>query len=132
MRRGRKDWDRLGRLLVDRRVFLGYTNRSEFFRERGVKKSQQRLLIALENRERENFTRPTLSLAEQTYEWASGSVEAVLNGGNPTTLEESLGVRVRRDLSSSDLRRDLHALIDNLSNGSLSQALKVLRAVVDD
>lgn len=132
MKRGRKDWDRLGRLLIDRRVALGYTNRTEFFREKGIRESQQRLLIAIENCERENFSRPTFALAEQTYEWASGSVEAVLDGRDPTTVEESLGVRVRRDLGSSEVRRELHLLIDSLSNGSLPKALKALRAAVDD
>ena len=126
-----RGWRRLADLLIARRVALGYTNRTKFFEDKGVKQSQQRLLIAIENCERTNFGRPTLALAEQVYEWQSGSIQTVLDGGDPTPYES--GVRVRIDLPiPSATRREAHAFLDTLDDAQLARVLRVLRASVDD
>ena len=117
--------------MIARRVALGYTNRSKFYEDKGVKPSQQRLLIAIENCERTNFGRPTIALAEQVYEWRSGSIRDVLDGGEPTPYES--GVRVRIDLPvPSAVRREAHAFLDTLDDAQLARVMRVVRASVED
>jgi len=79
-----KDWVRLGRLLTARRIELGYPVRSRFVDAREL--SHGRTISDIENAKRDNFEPATLALVEQLYEWAPGSIEVVLKGGEPTAL----------------------------------------------
>lgn len=79
-----ESWARLGRLLIARRVELGYTVRAAFVKAKRLKHG--RTVSDLENAKRANFEPATLAQMEQIYEWAPGSIEAVLAGGDPTPL----------------------------------------------
>lgn len=78
------DWKRLAELAIARRVELGYHRRAKFARARGL--SHDRTLSDLENAKRTNFEPATIAQIEQIYQWAPGSVRAVLDGGNPTPI----------------------------------------------
>ncbi len=75
-------WQRLGRLLVERRVELGYTNRTRFASDKGFKNT--RVLAAIENAERTNFDATTITSIELAYGWRLGSIKNVLDGGDPS------------------------------------------------
>lgn len=77
-------WERLGELLVQRRVELGYPNRSEFARVLNLKHT--RVLSDLELAKRTNFDQTTLTAAEVYYEWEPGSIAAVLHGLDPKPM----------------------------------------------
>lgn len=75
------DWERLGRLLVARRVELGYKRRAAFARAHNL--SHTRTIDDMENARRTNYERGTLAEVEQLYGWEPGSIESVLAGGEP-------------------------------------------------
>lgn len=111
------EWRALGRELRSRRIALGYPKRKQFLDYKGVGPSQQRLMAALENAERDNYEEDTLLLAEHIYEWASGSVGRVLAGEQPTLIEDVAGVRVSRltdNRTSTRLRVEIHELVNAL------------------
>lgn len=85
------DWARLGRLLTQRRGQLGseYLNRQKFCQITGL---NERLVSDLENARRDGYRPATKAAVEQAYQWASGSIEKVLAGGDPTPLTESRGL----------------------------------------
>lgn len=93
-------WERLGELLVARRVELGFPNRTKFAKAKGLKDT--RILAAVENVERQNFEAATIALMEHTYEWAPGSIRSVLAGGEPTPKSKpDLVFAVRGDIETS-------------------------------
>jgi hypothetical protein len=73
-------WERLGELLVHRRVEidLRYRNRQLFADERGL---NWRLLYDIERAKRTNFEPETKAAIEVAYMLAPGSVDRVLAGG---------------------------------------------------
>jgi hypothetical protein len=81
-----QDWNRLAALLVARRAELGYPGkgRAAFARARNL--SHTRTIDDLENARRTNFEPATLAQVEQVYGWKTGSITAVLAGGEPTPL----------------------------------------------
>lgn len=81
------EWQRLADLLVSRRTQLGYRQRNQFAKAHGLK--HDRLLFDLENAKRTNFEQGTLAQFEQLYQWAPGSIQAVLDGGDPTPADRS-------------------------------------------
>ncbi len=83
-----QDWVRLGRLLTARRIALGYPVRSKFAQAR--KQSHSRTISDIENAKRTNFEPGTLALIEQLYGWGTGSIDAVLKGGEPTVLHRGV------------------------------------------
>lgn len=78
------DWERLGRLLVARRVGLGFTRRAAFARHHGL--SHTRTVDDIENARRTNYEPATIAQVEQLYRWTPGSIQSVLAGGDPTEL----------------------------------------------
>lgn len=82
-------WTRLGELLVDRRVELGYPGRkrAQFARDNGL--SHDRTISEIENAGRGNYESATVSQLEQVYRWGTGSIRRVLEGGDPTPLDLS-------------------------------------------
>jgi hypothetical protein len=80
-------WRRLGELLMARRVELGFPIRSAFAKHLGM--SHDRTLADLENARRRNFDQTTLLFVERGYGWGSGSIRAVLAGGEPSVTEEN-------------------------------------------
>lgn len=77
-------WQRLGELLVARRVELGFHNRTKFAEAKGLKGT--RIIAAIENVERQNFERATLAQIELAYEWEPGSIRRVLAGEDPAPI----------------------------------------------
>ena len=81
-------WLRLGRMLERRRGELGYgfRQRARFARERGNGKISVKTISRLEKGERAYYPQSTLGAVETMYQWAPGSVESVLLGGEPNAL----------------------------------------------
>lgn len=73
------EWKRLGGLLTDRRVHLGYRERTQFCAERGV---DYRLVYDIEQARRVNFTRSTIAALEVAYLLRPGAIPAALAGGD--------------------------------------------------
>jgi hypothetical protein len=81
-------WLRLGRMLERRRGELGYgfRQRARFARERGSGKISVKTISRLEKGERAYYPQSTLGAVETMYQWAPGSVESVLLGGEPNAF----------------------------------------------
>ena len=81
-------WERLGRALERRRGELGYgfRQRGRFTRERGGGTISVKTVSRLEKAERSSYPESTVGAAEAMYQWAPGSFEAVLKGGDPDSL----------------------------------------------
>lgn len=73
-------WERLGALLVRRRVELDrrYRNRQLFATERGI---EYRLVSDIERHRRQNFEETTIAVLEAAYDLAPGSIGRALAGG---------------------------------------------------
>lgn len=81
----RPKWERLGRLLAERRARLDprFATRKAFAQATGLNLG---LLRDLENATRDTFTPPTLAAVEAAYKWTPGSIDAVLAGGDPVEV----------------------------------------------
>jgi hypothetical protein len=81
-------WRRLGRMLERRRGELGYgfRQRARFARERGSGMISVKTISRLEKGERHYYPESTVGTVEVMYQWAPGSVERVLVGGEPNVL----------------------------------------------
>jgi hypothetical protein len=81
-------WLRLGRMLERRRGELGYgfRQRARFARERGSGKISVKTISRLEKGERDSYPESTVGTVETMYQWAPGSIESVLSGGEPNAL----------------------------------------------
>jgi hypothetical protein len=81
-------WQRLGQALERRRGELGYgfRQRGRFTRERGAGTISIKTISRLEKAERHSYPHATIGAAEAMYQWAPGSIDAVLRGGNPDPL----------------------------------------------
>lgn len=81
-------WVRLGRMLERRRGELGYgfRQRVRFARECGGAKISVKTISRLEKGERDSYPESTVGTVETMYQWAPGSVESVLRGGEPNPL----------------------------------------------
>lgn len=92
------DWGRLGDAIVARRVRMGIKTREKFAGHSGL---SLRTLSDLELGNRTSYDPSTLSRLEVALEWAPGSVDAVLEGGQPTTTAEAL-LRARQHAQQLD------------------------------
>ncbi|HEY2639054.1 MAG TPA: hypothetical protein VGI66_04120 [Streptosporangiaceae bacterium] len=81
-------WQRLGRALERRRGELGYgfRQRGRFTRERSGGVISVKTISRLEKGERASYPESTVGAAETIYQWAPGSFESVLRGGEPDPL----------------------------------------------
>ena len=79
---GGPEWDRLGKLLEQRRVEMNprYRDLTLFAQERGL---NWRLAWDIEKNRRTSYRDLTLSAIEVGYGWAAGSIRRVLDGGEP-------------------------------------------------
>jgi hypothetical protein len=79
---GGPEWDRLGKLLEQRRVEMNprYRDLTLFAEERGL---NWRLAWDIEKNRRTSYRDLTLSAIEVGYGWAPGSIRRVLGGGDP-------------------------------------------------
>ena len=100
-------WKRVGQELQKQRARLGYPKRSSWVRHLGV--TQPRTIEDLENGRRDNYTTATLAQIEGWYHWAPGSIQAVLQGEDPTLLglsdwDRTDAADLARQASLNDLR----------------------------
>ena len=81
-------WVRLGHVLERRRGELGYgfRQRARFAKERGSGKISVKTISRLEKGERDSYPESTIGTVEAMYQWAAGSVESVLRGGEPNAF----------------------------------------------
>lgn len=118
------DWARLAARLIDRRAELGYggRQRAAFARDRGL--SHTRTIDDLENQRRTNFDAATLAQVERIYGWKSGSVAAVLAGGEATPADDIGAAATSADIWEA-------ARLAEIEERDLSEAVKSeLRAIV--
>lgn len=127
----RGNWVKLGRLLEDRRIELGYDSREAFAEETGVASS--RVLSDLENAKRTNFSRATLLGVEAAYEWKRGSIDSVLSGREPTPIEEDKGIVVqeRRTPTVAQLRGEIRKSLGRLTESQLVRVRDFIAGVID-
>lgn len=74
------EWQRVARLVIRRRVDLGYHQQSEFASSAGL---SIRTLNNIENSRRQSYDGSTIALLERGLEWEPGSIDAILAGGEP-------------------------------------------------
>lgn len=90
------EWQRLARLVVHRRVELGYRLQKEFTEASGIK---IRTLNNIENHRQSSYDAGTIAMLEQGLKWRPGSVDDVLEGGEPTPVDQT-------ELSLPELDKD--------------------------
>lgn len=74
-----QDWSRLGKLVIARRVNLGFNTRGEFAELLGL---TTRVLGDIETGRRDNYDRATIAKLERALSWETGSVDRILDGGD--------------------------------------------------
>jgi hypothetical protein len=81
-------WLRLGQALERRRGELGYgfRQRGRFVRDRSAGMISIKTISRLEKGERSSYPESTVGAAEVMYQWAPGSFDSVLRGGDPDPL----------------------------------------------
>jgi hypothetical protein len=81
-------WRRLGQALERRRGELGYgyRQRGRFTRERAGGTLSIKTISRLEKGERDSYPESTVGRVEAMYQWAPGSFDSVLRGGQPDPL----------------------------------------------
>ncbi len=79
-------WQRLADRLIERRASLRpeWSDRTTFARDAGL---SYRSLSDLETARRDNYKSSWLTMVESAYQWAPGSIQAVLEGGDPSPKE---------------------------------------------
>lgn len=100
----RDAWERLGRALERRRGELGYgfRQRGRFTRERGAGKISVKTISRLEKGERGSYPESTVGAVEAIYQWAPGSFDLVLRGGEPDPLVAAPQARKRNPITTED------------------------------
>lgn len=114
-------WKRLGELLVARRVDLGHPRRLTWARD-VLGLSNDRIQSDLENGRRSNYDNATLAQVEQQYQWAPGSIRAVLGGGDPTPIGGLFD-----DEPSTHGRSESWLELQQLDRGTLDWRIRTLR-----
>jgi transcriptional regulator with XRE-family HTH domain len=144
------EWKRAGEQIIARRIALGMTTTTALAQRTGL---SARMLGDIENARRQNFAKPTIAQIEHALEWAPGSIDLILSGGDPTPLhgEQAAPVvseqtdelaRVRHIVSHTwgiAPRLVTHALAGNPTSGHLDAVsdaigiifLSVLEAILD-
>lgn len=132
-----RDWHRLARFVVNRRVQLGYRHQKDFAEASGIK---IRTLNNIENARRTGYAADTLAMLEQALGWEPGSVDTVLEGGDPhhpspgrapATLDETarLLAWLRQELQRPGADRDYLEEAIRVAEALRSQAMR--REVLD-
>ncbi len=81
------EWTRLAEHVVARRVQLGYRKRPAFTDASGI---STRILGDIETARRNSYDPTTIAKLEQALKWATGSVNSILAGAEPTALDTAL------------------------------------------
>jgi len=99
-----QDWQNLAEELVQARVAMGFTRRSDLIRAKGIR--HDRVLNDIENARRENYNAATLIQIEQWYGLVPGNVKEILAGGKARPI-------------GPDVRGEEHAVLLNLPESAL-------------
>lgn len=102
------DWNRVAQLVTSRRLELGYRRQEDLARAMDV---SLRVLNNIENARRSRYSRGTLALLEQTLDWRSGSIEAVLDGGDPVPLSQPAATYRDREATDEDREQSMREAI---------------------
>lgn len=78
-------WSRLADYVVSRRREIGYGRQVDLVSGSAL---GMRTLSSIETGERTQYNRSTLAALEQALDWEPGSIQAVLDGGEPTPTED--------------------------------------------
>lgn len=78
-------WSRLGAAVRAERARLGYRTLADLAARTGL---GVRTLSDLERGARDNYSAETLSAVEAVLGWAPGSVQRILDGGDPTREQD--------------------------------------------
>ncbi len=129
------DWHRLGQYVTARRVALGYRRREDL--TAAVEGVGQRTLGSIETGEKGGYHRSTLATLERALRWAPGSIQAVLDGGEPTELPgaaQATGAAYNPTVITSEMHPADAALIKIMRNPHLSDAQKarIARTLITD
>ena len=149
---GMADWERLGKLVIARRINLGYRRREDL--AAAAEGISMRTLGDIETGKEKRYHPNTIGSLENILLWAPGSVDTVLEGGDPTERRtgESSGsaskeagrsanddalVRVMGDprISDRDKMRIARILIDErerFERERVQRAEELIRAFGDD
>lgn len=133
-----ENWKRVGELLATRRGAIGYPIRERFLEAHGetAKSSKGRIITALENGERDNYTDATLGSVERMYGWQEGSIRRVARGGEPVTMEsvqiENLLPAARPKPGAAARRWDLVEMIGRVTDGDLDRVRTYLSEVLSE
>lgn len=81
-------WERLGRLLEERRGELNpdWANRAQFLRDTGMNK---KLIERLELARLDSYRPATLAKVSVAYGWTADSIRRILSGGEPVARSEA-------------------------------------------
>lgn len=121
-----KAWDRLGSLVVERRVDLGMETTTAFSDVTGL---STRILGDLENGRKDSYRAATLIKVERALKWAPGSIDSVLAGGRPS-IDDSLHGQPASVLQSES-ERDASVRLE-LSRETAAELVEGIRYRVDE
>ncbi|MET0419572.1 MAG: hypothetical protein ABW022_26455 [Actinoplanes sp.] len=117
------DWHRLGQHVTARRIELGYRRREDL--TTAFEGISQRTLGDIESGRREGYHRNTLATLEHALQWAPGSMNAILDGGEPVT-QAPAGAPPAANSSDSALAAVMRS--DKLTESDKAKIVKVLIA----
>lgn len=102
---GMADWERLARYVTARRIELNYRTREAVAEaDPGIK---PRTLGDIERASRTSYNRTTIASLEHALQWRPGSVQAILDGGEPTAATTPAPAEPRpADVSETELPDD--------------------------
>jgi hypothetical protein len=148
---GMADWQRLGKLVIARRINLGHRRREDL--AAAVDGISMRTLGDIETGKRERYHPNTVAALENALLWTPGSVDTILEGGDPTerpatgiltppkavvrAANDDALIRVMGDdrISDRDKMRIAKILIDErerFERERVSRAEELIRAFHDD
>jgi hypothetical protein len=119
----REDWERVGRLLAERRVQISarYANRRAFAEETGL---NWRTLYDAEYGKRATFRRETVRAFENAFRLAPGSIDRALAGGELEPLASLRPVpSPHPETEGSPSERERDKLIENYPDDEVLQVI---------
>lgn len=115
---------RLAQLVIARRVQLGYKTRASFTKAAHL---SPRTLGDIETGRRPSYDKATMAALEQVLHWTTGSIDAILDGGEPQLLDQTSfdAEPDRRDETDEALRR---VMLSDLPDETKKALVKLLNA----
>jgi hypothetical protein len=120
------DWQRLGKLVIARRINLGYRRREDL--AAAVDGISMRTLGDIETGKRDRYHPNTIGSLENALRWKPGSVDTVLEGGDPSEKPADGPTPALREAASDA------ALIRVMSDPRISDRdkMRIARILIDE